>query len=92
MTDTPPLWPDHDPSHPGPMAAAWRDLWAWTAAGPVDWSSAREELAGRHGLQTRTTDNLIRQAVKNRHLTKRGGYSHKHHTDTRTIERRDPST
>ena len=88
MTDTPALWPGMDPTADNRLAAAWRDLWAG-ATQPVEWALARDELAARHDLAHRTTDNIIRTAVRNGHLTKRGGYSHKRHTDTRTIERKD---
>lgn len=87
-TVTPLLRPGLDPSHTGKCNRAWAFLWAATATGPVAWAPARDELIALFDLSPKTADNLIRTAITQGHLTKRGGYSQKRQTDTRTIQRR----
>ena len=89
-TEPPLLREGLDPRHTGPTYNAWRFLWAATEHGPAPWAPTRAEMVDLYGISPKTADNVIRTAVRNGHLTKRGGYSAKRQTDTRTIERKDP--
>jgi hypothetical protein len=90
-TTAPDLWPGMD--RDTPTARAWVELWSilghdhWTP-----WADAVEHLGYSHPeVKRKTIDNLIRKAKATRLVQKRGGYSHKNHTDNRMI-RRHPFT